>query len=255
MMEESTGVEDPQGSSPTQTESNGSPEAEKDQGYLRFRRSHFYMALLPITFVTGLAAGYLAWGRPQPAAPAGQVQRAPVAAATRTTRMDVNVDDDPALGPVDAPVTIVEFSDYNCPYCQRFHQDTFGELLETYGDQIRFVYRDFPVTSQESYRAAQAAECADEQGAFWEYHDALFSGVHGLGMAAYEQYAEELGLDSQELVACVEEERYSTEVTEDARYAAGLGVSGTPTFFINGIPLVGAQPLARFTQVIEDELN
>lgn len=103
--------------------------------------------------------------------------------------------------------------------------------------------------------AAQAAECADEQGAFWEYHDALFSSKLELGDSAYRQYADELGLDSEALVSCVEAGRFADEVQADARYAAGLGVSGTPTFFVNGIPLVGAQPLSEFKRVIESELN
>jgi protein-disulfide isomerase len=242
---------------PPEPEIPSAAEAETDAeaGLISFQRSHFYMVLLPVAFVTGLAVGYLAWGRGQSDVAMAQTQPPPVAAATQTTRMEVSVDDDPSLGPEDAPITIVEFSDFNCPYCQRFHHDTFQPLLENYGDKIHFVYRDFPVTSQESYRAAQAAQCANEQGEFWPYHDALFTGALELGPAAYRQYAEELGLDSEALMQCVEEERYAEEVQEDARYASGLGVSGTPTFFINGIPLVGAQPLNRFTQVIDGELR
>jgi protein-disulfide isomerase len=227
-----------------------------DRDFIRFRRFPFYAALVPVAFVTGLAVGFLAWGRSVPTTNSlpeslGAVPAAP----TDGPRMEVSVDDDPALGPADAPITIVEFSDFNCPYCQRFQQQTFQPLMDAYPDQIRFVYRDFPITSQDSFYAAQAAECADEQGSYWEYHDALFTGAYGLGDEAYRQYAEELGLDADALVSCVDEGRYADEVQADAREAASLGVSGTPTFFINGVPLVGAQPLTRFAQVIDSELN
>ena len=228
---------------------------EPQDSFLRFRRSHVYAGLLPLAFVAGLAAGFLAWGRSEPApvaeAPVANANPAPVA----DQPLEVDIDDDAMLGPEDAPITVIEFSDYNCPYCQKFHEETFQALLDAYPGQIRFVYRDFPITSQESFRAAQASECADEQGAFWEFHDALFTGSAGLGMQAYQQYAEELGMDVEELTTCIEEERFASEVEADARYAAEIGVTGTPTFFINGIPLVGAQPLSRFTQVIDNELN
>lgn len=168
-------------------------------------------------------------------------------------RLDVSVDDDPALGPDDAPITIIEFSDFACQFCRRFHQETFQLLMDAYPGQIRFVYRDFPVVG--GFEAAQAAECADEQGFFWEYHDLLFTGTQGLSRSAYEQYAEDLGMDTDVFTTCLDEERYKSEVTNDANYASSLGISGTPTFFINGIPLVGAQPLGNFKQVIDGELD
>lgn len=218
---------------------------------LRFRRSHVYAALLPLTFVVGLATGFLFWGREPETPPAP----APSAAAQAPTRLEVSVDDDPALGPADAPITIVEFSDFNCPYCEKWHVETFQPLLAAYPDQIRFVYRDFPITSAESLVAAQAAHCAGDQDAYWPFHDALLSGGLDLGRATYEDYAARLGLDVQALLACIDGEKYRPEVESDARYAAGLGASGTPTFFINGIPLVGAQPLAQFQAVIDRELE
>ncbi len=223
--------------------------------FIRFKRSHVYVALLPLTFVAGLAAGFLFWGRGAPEAntPAAAVPEP--APRTSQTRLDISVDDDPSLGPEDAPITIVEFSDFNCRFCQRFHIETFPALMQAYPDQIRFVYRDFPILSEESFLAAQAAECANEQGAYWEFHDALFSGGLGLSLETYMIYAERLGLDSEALNRCVQEGRYASEVQADARYAAGLGITGTPTFFINGIPLVGAQPLQQFLTIIEDELN
>lgn len=227
---------------------------------IRFRRSHLYAALLPLAFVAGLGAGFLFWGRDQ-AQPQGQTAAAAaqpsdaidLRAQQGQVRLEVSADDDAVLGPEDAPVTIIEFSDFNCPYCKRFHHETFGPLLERYPDQIRFVYRDFPVVG--GFEAAQAAECAGEQGDYWGFHDALFNseGV-AIDRDLYQVVAEELGLDAEALIACLDEGRYAAEVEADARYAGGLGVNGTPTFFINGIPIVGAQPLTVFTQIIDAEL-
>lgn len=232
------------------------------EDYIRIKRSHFNLLLIailvPLAFLLGISSGYVIWGDNQIViadtvsdSPAGSSD--PVA-TEEVPRFDIPVDDDPYLGPEDAPIVIVEFSDFNCGFCRRFHLETFNEILDSYPDQIRFVYRDFPITSAESFVAAQAAQCAFEQGEFWEYHDLLFSGQLPLGRETYEAYASELGLDSDELLNCIDSERYVDEVNEDASFASGLGVSGTPTFFINGIPLVGAQPFSQFAQVIEQEL-
>jgi protein-disulfide isomerase len=215
----------------------------------RPRRVWIVWALIPAAFAIGLGVGYLAWG--QAAAELAQAK----ASAGQPRRFEIGTEGDPSIGPKDAPITIVEFSDFNCGFCQRFHQQTFPELLAAYPDQIRFVYRDFPVTSQESYFAAQAAQCAGDQGAFWEFHDLLFGGELGLGSEAYAAYAERLGLNGEALLACVTDGTHAAAVEEDARFAAGIGVSGTPTFFINGLPMVGAQPLEQFRQVIDSELE
>jgi protein-disulfide isomerase len=232
------------------------PEPTPDEKYVRFQRSHLYALLLPLAFVVGLASGYIFWGRDaDTGATVAQVESTNPNAAqdpSQPTRFEIDLDDDPAMGPEDAPIVIVEFSDFRCPYCRRFHEDTFQALWDAYPDQIRFVYRDFPVVG--GVEAAQASECADEQGAYWDYHDLLFSGGLELGTGAYLSYAEDLDLDMDEFNACMDEERYADEVEADARYAAGLGANGTPTFFINGIPLVGAQPLASFQQIIDAEL-
>lgn len=203
-------------------------------------------ALSTLTFVAGLGLGFVIWGgEPAPASPAPAAEE----------RVPVDVDDDPALGPADAPVTMIEFSDFTCPYCRKFQQETFPVLWEAYPDQIRFVYRDYPILSAESDAAAEAAECADEQGAFWAYHDALFRAQFGLGQDAYLAYAQILELDTEQFSACIEERRYQAEVEADARDAAGWGVNGTPTFFINGVRLVGAQPYGQFAAVIDAELG
>ena len=226
---------------------------EKPSDYVVLRRSHLVLALVPLACVLGLASGYLIWGRPISLSAGQAVADEPESQAPQ--RFDVGPDDDPSLGPADAPITIIEFSDFNCPYCKKFHAETFPLLMATYPDQIRFVYRDFPVTSPESFVAAQAANCAGRQGAYWEFHDALMSGDLGLGRAAYEAYADRLDLDVNALGTCLDEGAEGAEVEADAREAASLGVNGTPTFFINGIPLVGAQPLISFRSVIDGELN
>ncbi len=228
--------------------SPAAPESE-----IRFRRRHVYTALIPLAFVAGLATGFLFWGRVARGA-------APMAAAQPTadappTRLSVSTDDDPSIGPADAPITIVEFGDFNCAYCKKWQRETFYPLLAAYPNQIRFVYRDFPVTSQESATASQAADCAGEQGAYWKFHDALLGGEYTLGSDAYRAYAQELGLNADALESCVASGKYAQEVEADARYAAGLGVTGTPTFFVNGLPIVGAQSLASFKQVIDAELK
>jgi protein-disulfide isomerase len=241
------------------------PSADQDQGTKpqrfklpgRLLMRDIYAFLVPVAFVAGIGAGYLFWGRetasgsPPAATQVPSVQTAP-SEPQAPTRFDISVDDDPVYGPADAPITIVEFSDFNCGYCRKFYVETFWPLLEAYPSQIRFVYRDLPVVG--GFEAAQAAQCAHEQGAFWEYHDLLFTGTLGHDRAGYLQYAEDLGLDSDALAECFDSGRYAEEVEADARYAFNLGANGTPTFFVNGIPMVGAQPLANFVQVIEAEL-
>lgn len=238
-----------------QTEETEQVESEQ---YVRFRRSHLYALLLPLAFIAGLASGFIFWGRQDETVVVAQNGGTNPSVVQNNnqqgqpTRFDISLDDDPSMGPEDAPIVIVEFSDFRCPYCRRFHEETFPALWEAYPDQILFVYRDFPVVG--GVEAAQASECADEQDAFWDYHDLLFSGRLELGTSAYLSYAEELDLDMEEFNACMDEGRYAEEVEADARYAAGLGANGTPTFFINGIPLIGAQPLAQFQQIIDSEL-
>jgi protein-disulfide isomerase len=246
----------PPSTEPSANQSEGTkPQRFKLPGRLQLH--DIYAFLIPVAFVAGIGAGYLFWGRE---APGGDVPAATQAPSEQTApdetqapmRFDISVDDDPAYGPDDAPITIIEFSDFNCGYCRKFYTETFWSLLETFPSQIRFVYRDLPIVG--GFEAAQAAQCAHEQGAFWEYHDLLFTGTLTHDRAAYIQYAEDLALDSEAMTECFDSGRYAEEVEADARYALNLGISGTPTFFVNGIPMVGAQPLANFVQVIESEL-
>jgi len=205
-----------------------------------------------VFFLLGLGAGYLAWGR---GATTTAASPAAVNIPDKVTRYKVPVDDDPSIGPADAPITLIEFSDYQCPFCTKWNNEVYARLLKEYSGRIRFVYRDLPlVIHGDAQSAAEAADCAGEQGAYWKFHDALFSEKYGLGLDAYRKYAADLGLNADALIACVNEGRYTAEVNADASFAESLGVSSTPTFFINGIAVVGAQPYSVFKQVIDLEL-
>lgn len=181
-------------------------------------------------------------GQPQPQQPgSGQ-------------RFEVGVDDDPAIGSSDAPITLIEFSDFRCPYCGRFATETLEPLLEEYGEYIHFVYRDFAILGPESVNAAIAAECADDQDAFWMYHDLLFANQSTLNRTSYLEFAGDLNLDVDTFTGCIDNETHLEEVQNDSSTAQQLGASGTPAFFINGRFVSGAQPFDVFARIIEEEL-
>jgi len=169
-------------------------------------------------------------------------------------RFDVSADDDPALGPADAPVVIIEFSDYQCYYCGVFARERLHHLLELYPEQVRFVYRDFVFYGPVSRQAAIAAECADEQDAFWLYHDLLFEFQNELDRERMTELARSIDLDMDAFVACMDDPAMAAEVEQDTRDGARALVNGTPTFYINGRILVGAQPLDVFADMIDEEL-
>jgi len=207
------------------------------------------IAGLPLMFIAGLFVGYQVWGKPNVQADQ---------AAGETPRYDIKItEDDPFLGSEDAPVTIIEFSDYECPYCQRYHAQTFDQIMATYGDQIRYVFKDLPLTSihPNAVPAANAAHCADEQNAFWDFHDLLFSMQQGLNDAAYFNYAGQLGLDIESFEECFNEDRYVQIVLQDTAILTAINAPlSTPTFFINGQYLAGAQPFSEFARLIDAEL-
>ena len=165
------------------------------------------------------------------------------------------VDDDPYLGAVDAPVVIVEFSDFFCGYCRRHFDQTFTPLLENYGEYIRYVYRDFARLTPESAPASEAAQCAFEQGKFWEFHTDFFSKQESLGRELYLETAANYELDIEAYTACLDERRYLDEVEIDGLDGQLAGVRGTPGFFINGQILSGAQPYNIFERMIQRELD
>jgi protein-disulfide isomerase len=170
-------------------------------------------------------------------------------------RVAVSTGDDPAKGPATAPITIVEFSDFQCPYCSRVNP-TLKQLDEKYGDKLRVVFRDFPLVQihKEAVKAAEAAQCANDQGKFWEMHDKLFGNQSKLQVEGLKQSATEIGLDAAAFNQCLDSGKYTAEVQQDAEEGVSYGVNSTPAFFINGRLLTGAQPLENFVTVIDEEL-
>lgn len=175
-------------------------------------------------------------------------------------------DDDPALGNPNAPVTLVEFSDFQCPFCRRLWQESLPQIKEKYIKigQVKFVYRDFPLTGIHpgAEPAAMAGECAEDQGRFWEMHDKIFGEQNKLGQGTVEfgvedlkRWAREIGLDGPAFDACLDSGKYKQEVSKDYSDGAALGVAGTPHIFVNGKPLIrGALPFEQIDQIIQQEL-
>jgi protein-disulfide isomerase/predicted transcriptional regulator len=161
----------------------------------------------------------------------------------------------PAKGPANAPVTIVEFSDFECPYCVRA-EPTVKSVLEKYPGKIRLVYRDYPLPMHpKAPKAAEAAHCADDQGKYWEMHDALFAAGAKLDVPDLKAHAREVGLDGAKFDRCLDSGEKAKVVEGHRKAGDEAGVSGTPAFFINGRPLSGAQPLEAFTAIIDQELK
>lgn len=242
-----------------------------------FKKSHFYSVLVVLAFAVGILVGYVAWGRtpqvvqvvqpPAAAQPAAQVpQPTPVPVI-----YNIETKGAPSLGPVDAPITIVEFSDFQCPYCYRWHLQVYDSLLAAYPNQIKFVYRNYPLPfHQNAFASAEAALCAGDQDAYWKFHNVLFdsqallndqSGTV-LDQAAYNQLAANLGLDVTSFETCMTSHKHKQNILDDVSYAESLpadstgeaAVGGTPTFFVNGHRLGGAYPIEYFKQIIDAEL-
>lgn len=244
-----------------------------------FKAKHVYAVLVVLAFAIGILLGYVVWGR-APAAPIVMqvpVTAPPAAALPVTTptlenvKYSISTDGFPSLGPTDAPITIVEFSDFQCPYCTQWQEQTFQPLMAAYPDKIHFVYRNYPLVQihPNAFRGAEAALCANDQNAFWKYHDKLFSENAQMNnqtgatlpVDTYVQWAADIGLDATSFQTCLTTEKFKAQVQADLDYANSLptengepAVGGTPTFFINGQRVVGAYPLAYFQQVIDAQL-
>ena len=247
-------------------EDPASPVIQEDT--VTFKRSHFYAVITVLAFSAGILLGYVVWGMEPAGAtaalsaqsaqtdgPTGPVVEAPVTPQPQYTRYDIPTENSYALGPADAPITIVEFSDFECPFCRRWHAEVYKPLLAAYPGKIRLVYRNLPLTSihPDAMAAAEAAMCAGEQDVYWKYHDKLFSS-ESLGNSVYIQYAQDLGLNMSTFESCLSDHKYQQTIEADSDFALNLGVRSTPTFFINGLAIVGAQPLDVFKQVIDKEL-
>jgi len=170
-------------------------------------------------------------------------------------RVDIKVEGAPSKGKAKAPVTIVEFSDFHCPFCRRV-LPTLDQIESRYGDKVRLVFRDFPIDNLHpgARKGHEAARCANEQGRFWPYHDKLFANAPKASSEDLNGYAKEVGLDVAAFEQCLNSGKYRAAVQQDIEEGKRVGVTGTPAFFINGRLIAGAQPLNVFTRVIDDEL-
>ncbi len=167
----------------------------------------------------------------------------------------VPVGDSPAKGPADAWVTIVEVSEFQCPFCKRVGP-TLKQIQDTYGDDVRIVFKHNPLSFHQNAKpAAKAAECAREQGKFWEMHDIMFENQRELGGPKLEEYAQQSGVTMDTWKACFSSTKYEDRINQDQRVANQFGARGTPGFFINGRFLSGAQPFESFKVVIDEELK
>lgn len=171
-------------------------------------------------------------------------------------RVEVTVSErNPSRGPADAPVVIVEYTDFQCPFCGRV-QPTLEAIKDRYGDSVRFVFKNMPLSFHDQAQfAAEAALCAGEQDAFWPIHDWLFANHSAISRDAVLAHAEEQGLDVVALTACLDEGRFTADIAADVKEAQSFGITGTPGFVVNGRILTGAQPLDAFVKVIDAELT
>lgn len=190
---------------------------------------------------------------------------------TEEKRVFISLSDDPVKGNPNAPVTMVEFSDFQCPFCERFFTQTLPQIQQNYVDsgKVKLVYRDFPLESihPNAKAASIAAECADDQKMFWQYHDKLFGGqAQWASLSAsdatntFKQYATELGLNSENFNSCLDSPKISDEIDQDLQNGSNYGVTGTPAFFIGNdkdgyVMVIGAKPFSAFQQAIDKELS
>ncbi len=184
---------------------------------------------------------------------------------------NISLDDDPMKGNPDASITIVEFSDFQCPFCAKFHENTLPQLDQNYisTGKVNFVYRDFPIQSihPNAIPAALASECADDQGKFWEMHDIIFENQRvwqdlqiPQSTDTFREYATEIGLNTDDFDSCMNSGKHIEEIGNDLEDGRLYGVTGTPGFFVGNekigfTKLIGAQPFSSFQKVIDGQLN
>ncbi len=160
----------------------------------------------------------------------------------------------PALGPADAPVTLIEFSDFECPYCVRIYP-TLQQVVKQYGDKVRLVYRQFPLDIHDNaFKAAEASLCADDQGEFWGMHNAMFDNMQAVKSGGFGELANTLGLDMKAFNICMASGKFASRVEQDMEDGSVVGVTGTPATFVNGRLVSGAISMERLTAMIDEEL-
>jgi protein-disulfide isomerase len=162
--------------------------------------------------------------------------------------------DDPVRGNASAPITIIEFSDFQCPFCQRVNP-TLARVRETYGDKVRIVFKDYPLPNHpQAPKAAEAARCAGEQKKYWEMHDAMFANQRALEVPALKQTARAIGLEGAAFDSCLDSGKFAATVRNGSKLGDSMGVNSTPTLYVNGRPVIGAMPFESFKQIIDEEL-
>jgi protein-disulfide isomerase len=185
---------------------------------------------------------------------AGLKKNAKIAFHIKAPKIQVEEGDNPSIGPKDAPVVIVEFTDYECPFCGRA-RPVVNQVLKEYKGKVRYVLRDFPLSfHKNSSKAHEAARCAGEQGKLWEMNKTLFENQKALSIEDLRKYAADLKLDKDKFNQCLDSGKYLKAIQANQEYGEKVGVNGTPAFFINGRMISGARPLASFQEIIEEEL-
>ncbi len=173
-----------------------------------------------------------------------------------TPKVNVDINSAPAKGPENAPITIVEFADFQCPFCASA-QPVVDEILKQYKDKVRFVFKNYPLVQihPEAIPAAIAAECANKQGKYWQMHDALFENHKKLNEETYMSLAQKIGLKIDDFNNCRKDQAMHDKINADIEYGQSLGINATPAFYINGVQLMGALPKSEFEKVINNELS
>lgn len=192
-------------------------------------------------------------------APAAQQAGLP---AGQAGKVDVNIANAPVLGNADAPVTVVEFGDFQCPFCERYFKNNEPAMISEYVDtgKVKFVWKDYAFLGQESTWSAQAARCAGDQGKFWQYHNYLYNHQGSENSGAFstanlKKFAVAVGLNTGNFNTCLDSGKYASAVSDSTKYGSSIGVSGTPATFVNGTLIVGAVPYANIKSVIESALK
>lgn len=177
-------------------------------------------------------------------------------------KVNVDIGHFPVLGNKDAKVTIIEFADFQCPFCERFYTGAEAEIIKNYVDKglAKFAFRNYAFLGAESTWAAEAVECANEQGKFWEFHNYLYTHQGGENVGAFskdnlKKFAKELNLDANKFDSCLDSDKYAKNVADDLAAGKEAGVNGTPGTFVNGQLVVGAQPFSAFKTLIDSELQ